>query len=116
MISPQKEIAISKLSIYAGQDEKVTKFKKSYPMIYSGAWKSKGGSLAIPLASIQEQPYTCKFSLLASDYQLKNTGKIYLLNEKDRIKIGDYSRGRINIDIQLAPMGLAIIEIIQDSH
>jgi hypothetical protein len=116
MISPQKEIAISKLSIYAGQDEKVTKFKKSYPMIYSGAWKSKDGSLAIPLASIQEQPYTCKFSLLASDYQLKNTGKIYLLNEKARIKIGDYSRGRINIDIQLAPMGLAIVEIIQASH
>ncbi|MEQ7798990.1 DUF6259 domain-containing protein [Pedobacter sp. ASV1-7] len=114
IVIPQKEIAISKLSIYAGQDEKVTTFKKSYPMIYSGSWKSTDGCLAITLASIQEQPYTCKFNLLASDYGMKNTGKIYLLNEKERIKIGNYKRGKINVDIHLASMGLAIIEVIPD--
>lgn len=112
MVVPQKEIAISKLSIYAGQDEKVTAFKKSYPTIYSGAWKAADGSVAITLASIQEQPYACKFSLTASDYELKSTGEIYLLNEKGRSRIGNYTGGKINIDIQLESMGLAIIEII----
>ncbi|MNL47334.1 hypothetical protein D3C87_1701180 [compost metagenome] len=112
MVVPQKVIAISKLSIYAGQDEKVTAFKKSYPTIYSGAWKAADGSVAITLASIQEKPYACKFSITASDYGLKNTGEIYLLNEKGRSRIGNYTRGKINIDIQLESMGLAIIEII----
>lgn len=114
MTVPQEEIAISKLSIYAGQDEKVTAFKKSYPMVYSGAWKSTDGSLAITLASIQDKSYPCKFSLKTKDYGLKNTGKIYLLNEKERIEIGNYTKGKINIDMQLSAMSLAIIEIIPD--
>lgn len=112
MIIPEKEIAISKLSIYAGQDEKVTAFKKSYPMVYSGAWKSADGALAITLASIMDQPYACKFSLTAADYGLKNSGQIYLLNEKERTRIGSYKNGKIAIDEQLPAMSLAIIEVI----
>jgi hypothetical protein len=112
MAVPEKEIAISKLSIYAGQDGKVTAFKKSYPMVYSGAWKAADGALAITLASILDQAHNCKFSLVAAHYGLKNSGQIYLLNEKERSRIGSYKNGKIIIDHQLAPMSLAIIEII----
>ena len=111
LIVPEKEIAISKLSIYAGQDEKVTAFKKKYPTIYCGAWKAKEGTLGIALASIQKQLYDARFSIKAEDYGLKKSGQIYLLTEKKRVKIGDYKKGVIHINHQLPSMGLAIIEI-----
>lgn len=111
IILPEKEIDISKLSIYAGQDEKVTAFKKNYPTIYKGAWKAKDGMLGIAMASIQDQPFRCKFNLNAADYGLKSSGQIYLINEKERIRMGSYKNGRISIDYELGPIGLSFIEI-----
>ena len=112
MTLPEEEISISKLSIYAGQDKKVTTYKKSYPMVYAGAWNAADGALAITLANILDQPYTCKFNILAADYGLKNRGNVYRLTENARTRIGTYKNGKITIAEQLPAMGLSIIEII----
>ncbi len=112
MTVPEEEISISKLSIYAGQDKKVTTYKKSYPMVYAGAWNAADGALAITLANILDQPYTCKFNILAADYGLKNRGNVYRLTENARTRIGTYKNGKITIEEQLPAMGLSIIEII----
>nr|WP_121269202.1 DUF6259 domain-containing protein [Pedobacter schmidteae] len=112
IIVPQKEIDISKLSIYAGQDEKVTAFKKTYPTVYSGAWKANDGTLGIAVASIQDQPFQYNFELKAADYTLKNTGQIYLVNETERTHIGSYKNGKIKVDQPLQAKGIMIIEIV----
>ena len=55
---PKQELNISRLSIYAGRKgETVTTFQKSYPLIYSGTWKSDDNQIGIALASISDDPF-----------------------------------------------------------
>src|SRR5690606_31874585 len=56
----QEELSISKVSIYAGQKDKVTTFRNSYPSVYSSSWVSEDNMLGSALASINDNSYPVK--------------------------------------------------------
>lgn len=109
--TPVKTIDISKLSIYAGQNEKVTAFKKDYPTIYCGAWRAETGKIGIPVASIQKDNYPINCLINAKDYSLPDSGTITYIDETGERSRTQYSDGKIALDYQLPPYGVVLIEI-----
>ncbi len=109
---PEETIPISKLSIYAGHNEKVTRFEKSYPMVYTSAWKSVAGSVAIALASIAEDPLPMDFTVNTADYDLQGVGEIYMQDDTGRKKLGDYDDAVSEISLTLPPKGVCFIEFV----
>ncbi len=108
---PEENVIISKLSIYAGRNEKVTRFEKAYPEIYTAAWKSADNNLAVALASISKTAFPVNFVLSTADYGIDGSGEIFLHDEKERRKIGDYSNQRAVVDFVLPPAGICFIEL-----
>ena len=109
---PEGELKISRLSIYAGRTgERVTTFRKSYPLIYSGTWKSDDNQVGIALASISDDPFQVNFSFNAEYYELPASGEIYIIDMEGRRKLTGYSDDRIKVDFTLPPRGLCIVEI-----
>ncbi len=109
---PEQEFDMSRLSIYAGKTgESVTAFKKSYPLIYSGSWKSDDNHLGIALASISDDPFPVKFRINSSDYGLPPSGKINLIEAEGKKLMTTYSDGKIQVEFVLQPKQLCIVEI-----
>ncbi|MBK1438538.1 hypothetical protein JHJ32_00935 [Parapedobacter sp. ISTM3] len=109
---PEETISISKLSIYAGHNEKVTRFEKSYPTAYTSAWKSRDGSLAVAIASISRQHLPVDFMMNTADYGLESAGEIYVYDETGMTKLGDYRDGTSKVRFTLPPRGICFIEFI----
>lgn len=109
---PKEELQMSRLSIYAGKTgNTVSTFQKSYPLIYSGTWKSDDNQIGIALASISDSPYHVDFIIDSDDYKLSSSGKINII-DADGIKfMGTYTNSKINIDFMLQPKQICIIEI-----
>ena len=111
--SPEEEIDISRLSIYAGRKgNTVTAFKKRVPLLYSGAWKSDDGSLGIALASIAGKPLPADFSVKSGDYGLSQEGDVFVITENGKIHLTDYSDGDIRVHFTVEPGGVYMIEIV----
>ncbi len=110
---PEKEFDISRLSIYAGRKaESVTTFMGKFPVVYAGAWQSDDNALGIALASIDDEPLPVKFSLAAEDYKLPLSGEIRVIGPEITRQLGSYTGGKIQVDFELNPRGLCIVEII----
>lgn len=109
---PTEEIAISRLSIYAGKTgNSVTRFKKVVPVVFTGTWKSDTGQLGIALASISDNPTTIVFSINATEYDLPMEGTVYLIDITGRRELISYVGGQINVDFTLPSRGLCIVEV-----
>jgi len=111
---PEKKVVISKLSIYAGQNEKVTRLEDSYPLLYTSAWRSPSNRVAIAFASIDESSFPVKLDLRAKDYGLKEKGEIYLYTAAAKTKIGDYKNGIIRLDFTLSALGIGFVEFLPE--
>lgn len=109
---PEEDIIISKLSIYAGQNEKVTRLEDRYPTVYHSAWRAPNKSVAIAFASIDENVFPVHISLQAKEYDLGKKGTIFLVTDKGRKKLGDYDGGSIQLDFDLPALGVAYLEVV----
>jgi hypothetical protein len=112
---PEEELEISKLSIYTRRDgERVRTFQKSFPVIYSGTWKSDDNQVGIALASISEDPFLMDFGFHAKDYELSPSGKVNIIDAEGKKFLTTYSEGNIQVNFMLPPRGLCIVEIVPD--
>lgn len=111
--SPEEEIPISKLSIYAGREGKsVTTFRKKVPLLYSGTWRASDKNIGIALACIGDQSLPVDFNLNAAEYDLPLKGNVYITTGKGRELLGSYSDGVAHVKFLLPSKGLCIIEFI----
>ncbi|MEL7587808.1 MAG: DUF6259 domain-containing protein [Prolixibacteraceae bacterium] len=111
--SPEQEIKISKLSIYAGREGKsVTTFRKNVPLLYSGTWKAKDKHIGIALASIGDNSIPIDFAVNSADYGLPHKGDVYIISNRGRQLLTSYADGSVNVKFSLQPRGLCLIEII----
>lgn len=112
---PEQELKMSRLSIYAGKKgESVTTFQKSYPLIYSGTWKSDDNQVGIALASISNHPFHVDFSINSDDYELPPSGRVNIIDAEGEKFMTTYSNGQIQIDFTLQAKQLCILEIVPD--
>ncbi|MBX3255740.1 MAG: hypothetical protein KF862_16520 [Chitinophagaceae bacterium] len=109
---PEENIVISRLSIYAGRDQKVTRFEKTFPEVYVAAWKSPDKSLAIAIASISKKEYPVQFAVNTAEYGIGGSGEVYFYDEMGRKKIGDYSDLHASVNFSLPARGICFVELI----
>lgn len=109
---PEQEMPISKLSIYAGRNEQVTRFEKAFPQLYAGAWKAQDSHLAIALASISDQDYPVDFTLNTAEYGIGGAGEVLLHDENGVRKLGDYSGQSSHVVFTLPKRGICFVELI----
>jgi hypothetical protein len=113
--SPIEEFDISRLSIYAGKTgNTVTKFRGSFPVIYSATWEGEHNQIGIAVASISDDPFKVEFTLKSNDYHLPPSGKIYLIEAEGRKLISAYADRKVDVGFLLQPRGLCIVEIVPD--
>ncbi|GAA4316821.1 DUF6259 domain-containing protein [Compostibacter hankyongensis] len=112
---PYKDIPISRLSIYAGQQDRVTTFREKAPLLYTAAWKAKDGQMGIAVASISGAALPLHFAFKSSDYSLSSSGKVYVTHADGRRLIGAYKNGEVTVSYSLPPKDLCIIEIVPDA-
>ena len=114
-VVPYEEMDISRLSIYAGKmGESVTSFKGTYPLVYSGTWKSDNKRIGIALASISDKPVRIEMKFRAEELDLPLSGQIYIIENESYNSFGSYNDGNISVDYTLNPRGVGIIEIRPD--
>lgn len=109
---PQEKLSISKLSIYAGQKEKVTNFEKVYPTFYSGVWKSSDNNLGIALSNIGAETYDANLKVNLSEYGISTKkGTINLIDESGKKRVGRFKNGVVNQSIKVPSNKNYLIEI-----
>ncbi len=110
---PMEELSVSRLSIYAGREEKsVTKFKEKCPLIYSGTWRAEDNSIGIALASISDNRFPVEFILNTKEYGIPPDGKIYLMKAGKKSFLTGYNDGKVQVQFFLEPEETCIVEII----
>ncbi len=115
--APEKEIDISRLSIYAGRrGEAVTSFKKSVPLLYSGAWLADDHEVGIALASISDSSLPIDFTFNTGDFGLSPAGEIYITGTSGRELLMSYNQEEVRVEFSLEPRGLRILEVIPSDH
>lgn len=109
----EDRIAISKLSIYAGQKEKVTHFEKNYPTLYTSVWRSESGSLGIAIANIAEEYRQIPMKLTLADYGIENPhADIFLHTADGRQKIAEITDGKLDLKLEVPAVTVRFVEII----
>ncbi|MBC9934928.1 DUF6259 domain-containing protein [Chitinophaga qingshengii] len=112
MVIPEKNIAVSRLSIYTGQhQDRVTRQEQRVPLLYTGAWKAANGRLGVAVASISEEALPVRFHMRARDYGLPATGKVYVTSVSGRRLLSTYKKGIVEVSYQLEERGACMIEI-----
>ncbi len=112
---PTEEFDISRLSIYAGKTgNTVTKFRGSFPVIYSATWQGEDHQVGIALASISDNPFRVDFTLNSNDYELPPSGKVFRIDGGGRKQIGSYADRKVHVGFLLHPKDLCIVEIVPD--
>lgn len=110
---PEKELDISKLSIYAGRKgESVTAFKKVYPLVYSGAWEADDGHIGVALASISSDKVAVSFNMNTEEYKLPSAGEVYIINSEGRKLLTSYSGNKIRLEHEMQPREVCLLEFI----
>ncbi len=108
---PRADYNMSKLSIYAGQNEKVTTFNNQYPTLYHALWRAKDGNIGLAISNIQDKAYPLQLNLQSKDYQLAKQGKIYRIDPQGRHQICSYQQGKISLQLEISGHDACIIEI-----
>lgn len=109
---PMQKIGISKLSIYAGQKDKVTHYEKAYPTLYSSVWRTENGRLGIALANIADKDEQIPIRLRLQDYGVnQNKSVVYLVTDNKRKKLTETTGNQLDINVTVPAMTPLFIEI-----
>jgi len=104
------DVRLSRVSIYAAQRSGPQVSDGRYPAAIAGAWRAKGGSVAVALASILEEPSSVGFTFDAAAYGLARGGKIYRIDENGRTEMGTFGAGSTPVTLDLPAGGAVVLE------
>jgi hypothetical protein len=100
----------SRLSIYAGQKDRVTSFKNRHPSAMAGAWRAADGDIAIVLASIVDEPLALSFTLDPKYYGFKKQTRACQIDETGRRPINPFASDGFSLKLELPARQARIIE------
>ena len=111
--APEVLLDFSRLSIYAGQRDRVQSFQKRCPSALAGAWRSPDGQIGIALASIVPRPLRLAVRLDPQDHQLPRQPKLWRIDEAGRNPIDPPGSSQPVLNVDLPPLGACVVEIGQ---
>lgn len=109
--APTIELDFSRLSIYAGQRDRVQSFRKTSPSALAAAWRAPNGAIGVALASIVDRPLTLTVELDAESYQLPRDAQVDRIDETGRSALVRLDSSKPCLRLELAPLGACVLEI-----
>lgn len=109
---PDMEIDMSRLSIYAGQQEAVQEFRMRAPQYLAGAWRDNHGRLAVVVANIADDKQPLQFTVTQSEQGMPEQGVIYKLLPETRTVYGRFEAGEAAVTDTLPGAGACIYEFV----
>ncbi len=107
--APSEEAPISRLSIYAGQQDTVNVFKKTVPLVLGSGWRAPDGNVALIMASVADRPVTATVRVDRIEWGLPALGK-FVSAGNDATGVTASIDGRnLKIRIELNPLEARII-------
>ena len=107
---PEVNVRLSRVSIYAAQRGGPQVSDRRYPAALAGAFRAKDGSVAVPLASILEEPSMVSFAFDAAAYGLPDAGRIFRIDENGRTPFGTFGPAATPIRLELPAGGALVLE------
>jgi len=106
---PEVTSEFSRLSIYAGQKDRLTTSQRSHPLALAGAWRAADGNVAIALASVADEPLSLSLEIDREYYGLPKALEIYGISSTGRKKL-EWSGSLSPLEMELTPRGACILE------
>ena len=103
----EEEIDISRLSIYAGQQDALKQYRKACPRVLASAWQAHDGSVAIVLANLTGEPQQLSLELPRDAYPLPARSELRCMDESEGRAMGRFNDdGPLAVD--LPPFGACV--------
>ncbi len=110
--APEVTSDFSRLSIYAGQKDRLTTSQRRHPLALAGAWRASDGNVAIALTSVADEPLSLSLQIDRKYYGLLENPKLYRIDATGRQEVK--LSGRLStMDVDLAPRDACILEFCQ---
>ncbi|MCK5862685.1 MAG: hypothetical protein KAH38_09375 [Candidatus Hydrogenedentes bacterium] len=109
---PMMEIAMSRLSIYAGQQDAVQEYTKSVPCIVTSIWQDSKNNIAVPIVNISDATLEIKLQLNSTEHSLPTRGIVYKIACEKRLEIMRFDQGTATILDKLNGAEACIYEFI----
>lgn len=103
------EIVMSRLNTYALGEDRVKRFSKVEPTLYSGAWQAPDGRLGIALANIADETREFDFILDPIQYGLASNGEISIITANGDSSLLQSYEGRTSVHIVIPARSTMII-------
>jgi hypothetical protein len=103
-------LAISRLSIYAGQQGGLTEFTNNAPLALAAAWQAPDGRVAIVLASMSDRPAPVVLTIPTAEYGILPGSRMTRLSNSGRDGIGTASKPVTTLKETLPARAAWIIE------
>lgn len=106
---PPVTIPMSRLSIYAGQQDAVKEFTKAVPPVVAAAWQAPDGRVAVVLVNITDEPVSLPLRLHAPGDPIPPTGSFRVLDGEGTGAPTAYRDGRLDTLLTLPPATARIV-------
>jgi hypothetical protein len=101
---PDESIDISRLSIYAGQQEPLKRYEKSCPPVLASAWRASDGAVAIVLVNVTDRPRHLTLNLDRRAYGIGDTSELSVRNAEGGASPGGFQAGMGTLTVELPPL------------
>ena len=107
-------IPMSRLSIYAGQQEAVQEYSQDSTIVLAGAWQAVDGSVAVALANLADDTTPVELTLARPDYPLAPRGIIRRILEHESVSVGTFEKGCASLEVTLDPADVRIYAFVAE--
>jgi len=107
----EEEIPMSRLSIYAGQQEALKEFVQRVPLTLASVWRAWDGKIGIAVTSIADRPLSPTLTLDLARYGLRQRGRIYALDALGAAPMGEFKGKALVLKLDLAPLDVRVFEV-----
>ncbi|NUQ61474.1 MAG: hypothetical protein HUU20_03235 [Pirellulales bacterium] len=107
--APAVMLDFSRLSIYAGQKDRVQSFEKTCPAALAAAWQAPDGNVGIALASIVDRPMTLTLRPSRELDSLPRGATVVRIDEDGPAEAGRIEKG--SAIVELDPLDACLLEI-----
>jgi uncharacterized protein DUF6259 len=108
---PEVTSDFSRLSIYAGQQQRLVAYQKRHPLALACGWRAPDGDVAIALASIADEPLSLSLTLDPEYYQLAARATLYRIDATGRHLIGPFISDAPTLNVELSARDACMLEI-----
>jgi hypothetical protein len=105
---PDESIDISRLSIYAGQQEPLKQYQRACPPVLASAWRAPDGTVAVVLVNVSDQPQHLNLNLDTAACGIGDTGRISVLGAEKSGRTCSFRSETGSLTVDFAPQDACI--------